>query len=179
MCMCACVCDQTERLLTSPLGSGPSSAAASCQETETSIFAKTHTHTHTFCSPSLSLSVSLCSSLNLNLCFLSLKSLFLSPSASLHLVPWILCQYLSGFLSISQFTPQSLSSLYSSPEMDDSTSLVLLSSLCSLPSFILSKTCPPLSLFLSRSYLVPHYVCYNHMRASFTHHASRCDIAVG
>lgn len=132
--------------------------------------------THTFCSLSRSLSVSLCSSLNLNLCFLSLKSLFLSPFASLHLVPWILCQYLSGFLSISQFTPQSLSSLYSSPETDDPTSLLLLSSLCSLPSFILSK---PALLSLSRSYLMPHYVCYNHMRASFTHHASRCDIAVG
>lgn len=94
-------------------------------------------------------------------------------SRSLHLVPWILCQYLPGFLSITHSTPQSLSSLYPSPETDDQASLLLsfivFSSLCSLPSPILSKTTSPslrLFRFFSDSHLMPLYICYQYVGAT-------------
>lgn len=93
--------------------------------------------------------------------FLSLRALFSPLSRSLHLVPWILCQYLPGFLSITHSIPQSLSSLYPTPETDDQASLLLsfivFSSLCSLPSPILSKTTSPslcLLCFFSDSHLM-------------------------
>lgn len=157
--MRACVCDQTERLLTSPLGSGPSSAAASCQETETSILAKTHTHKHTLLS--LSLSLPLCVSLFL----LQSKSLFFESQITF----FPLCLSPSGALdslSIPLWVPlyQSIHSTISLLPLllsrDGRSSLPTVPLLPLLPTFLyLIKTRYPLSRSLPLS--LTHISCHS------------------
>lgn len=114
---CVCVCDQTRRLLTSPLGSGPSSAAASCQEAETFVLAKTHTHS-LFCTLSLCLSLFLAQSKP----FLSEFQISLSLSLSIWRPGFSFITSLCLCLSLSPLTPLHNLSPPSS-ETDDPASL--------------------------------------------------------
>lgn len=160
--MRCCVCDQTERLLTSPLGSGPSSGAASCQETETSV-AKTHTLSLTLYPLSLCLSLflpqyeSLFFESHISFSF----PLCLPPSGALDSlsIPLWLPLYHSLHSTISLLPPLlSRDGRFSLPPVAVYRFLLPLLS----TTLYLIKTCPPpASLCLSHSHLTPRYVCYN------------------